>query len=183
MFLGPPPGGLLKDTIVISLASGSCVYKDQNTYTYTQGVMASALAELYQIYGDPSYLDWAISILDTVRTQLVSVGVVFYAPEENFSDGLIPGQESQRYPSDDDAFKGILLRNMREVRDIAAAAGRPVNTWTPFFHAQVNALVQGGRSGWAEFGKHFAGPVKFPSYITFATQQSAVDAFNAVYGI
>jgi hypothetical protein len=139
------------------------------------------LDELYLATNDVTYLNWAVAIGNLVTTQLVSANVVFYEPEEG-GDGLRSGDETKRWPEDDCAWKGALVRNMRQVHDSLIARGGNTG-WMPFFHNQVDSMIRSDRSAWAEFGLHWAGPLKKSSYVTFASQQSAVDALTANLGL
>lgn len=192
--LGPQPG-LVKDTLKVE--NGQCTISNHSTYTYNQGVMAGALAELYRATGDVSQLDWATGIANVATTNSTMVspsGVLHYDPEEN-TDGL-KGDPGYRMPEDSAAFKGAFVRNLRQLRDVARSAGRSTAGWDNFLRTQKNALITQGRAGWAEFGFHWEGPIRMsfsldcqngwcriPSYVTFATQASAVDAFNASSGL
>jgi len=182
LLLGSAPG-LVKDG-VYEASAGQCGYfppVGANTYTYLQGALAGGLTELYSATGDIGLLDWATGIADAATSRLItSSGVLFYDPEER-DDGL--KDETNRYPSDGTAFKGITVRNLRKLYDVSAGLGRPVAHWRTFLLRQKDSLVQDDRSGWTEFGMHWAGPIRLGRYITFGTQQSAVDAFNASSGL
>ncbi|RBQ21047.1 hypothetical protein DP939_08315 [Spongiactinospora rosea] len=171
--------GLMRDG-VHEASPGRCAYfppLGANTYTYLQGTMAGGLTELYRATGDTGLLDWAATIADATTTRLVTPrGVLFYAPEEG-GDGL--KDENTRAPSDDTAFKGATVRNLRELYDVSVTLGRPTAHWRTFLLAQRQALIDRNRSGWAEFGPHWEGRIRLGRYITFGSQLSAVDAFTA----
>ncbi|WP_394828075.1 glycoside hydrolase family 76 protein [Pendulispora albinea] len=182
MLAGTSPG-LVKDAVYEN-GSGQCVYFPPigaNTYTYLQGALAGGLAELYGASGDVALLDWAAGVANAATSRLVlGSGVLYYDPEER-DEGL--KDEANRYPSDGTAFKGVTVRNLRELYDTSVRLGRPTGNWRAFLLRQSESLIQDGRSGWTEFGLHWAGPLRLGRYITFGTQQSAVDAFNAAYGL
>jgi predicted alpha-1,6-mannanase (GH76 family) len=161
-------------------AGGNCGVTNANTYTYLQGVLPGALAELYRVTRDGELLYWASGIASAATAQLVTNGVLHFALEEQ-DEGL--KDDANRYPSDGTAFKGAFVRNLRELYDLCVSVGQPTGNWRSFLLRQTQSLIDDGRSGWNEFGIHWAGPVKLGRNITFGTQLSAVDAFNASYGL
>jgi predicted alpha-1,6-mannanase (GH76 family) len=161
-------------------AGGNCGVTNANTYTYLQGVLPGALAELYRVTRDGELLYWASGIASAATAQLVTNGVLHFALEEQ-DEGL--KDDVNRYPSDGTAFKGAFVRNLRELYDLSVSVGQPTGNWRSFLLRQTQSLIDDGRSGWSEFGIHWAGPVKLERNITFGTQLSAVDAFNASYGL
>lgn len=179
LLVGDSPG-LAKDTV--HEVNGQCAVKlPTATYTYMQGTLAAGLTELHRATGISSYLDWATGVANAVTTQLVEPsGVLDYAAER---DSLGMKEDGTRHPTDDAAFKGACVRNLREVYDYAKNLGRPTGSWRTFFLRQPQAMVAEGRSGWAEFGVHWRGPLKHSSYVTFASQLTAVDAFNSAHGL
>jgi predicted alpha-1,6-mannanase (GH76 family) len=179
------PSRLMRDAIV-EVSPGTCVYKDivgDKTYTYLQGAMVGGLTEFYRAGGDPLLLIPAIAIANATMTNPELVprnGVLHYGPEEG-DDGL--KNVKDRYPSDGTAFKGATVRNLREFYNVLTGIGVPATDLRDFLRRQTASIVANDRHGWAEFGLHWTGPIRSGYYITFASQASAVDAFNAAYGL
>jgi predicted alpha-1,6-mannanase (GH76 family) len=177
--------GLVKDTL--NVTDAGCTVNDQRTWTYNQGVVIGGLAELYRATGNAEYLSDATRVANAATTDslMLSSGVLHYGPEEE-GDGLW-GDVKLRLPADGVAFKGIFVRNLRLLYDVS-----PNRAWADFLTRQSKSIVDLDRAGWAEFGFHWTGQIRLSfhddatgegSYITFATQMSAVDAFNASAGL
>lgn len=187
LLIGNVPG-VVKDGIE-GPPGGSCGYTapvGALKFTYIQGTTAGALAELYRITGDGSYLDWANGVASATTRNAGnefrdpnSPEVLYYQPEE--ADEGLRGNGPDA--SDGTAFKGVFVRYLREVYDVNVAAGRGTDNWRQFMVDQRDALSTKGRTGWAQFGMHWSGPIKLPHYVTFASTMSGLDAFNASAGL
>nr|AGS49725.1 glycosyl hydrolase [uncultured bacterium esnapd14] len=183
--LGSSPG-LAYDTLHVD--NGVCSVDDNYfTFTYNQGVLIGGLAELYVATRAVDTLLWATGVANmaTAHPDMLSGnGILHYDPEEN-TDGL--KDRAARYPEDGAAFKGVFVRNLRLLLDVSTSIGHPNSRWAEFLHRQTASIVANDRAGWAEFGFHWEGPIRLSfrvsdtegSYVTFATQAAAVDAFNA----
>ncbi|GLZ00968.1 glycoside hydrolase family 76 protein [Actinoplanes sp. NBRC 103695] len=175
--------GLAEDAM--EPVNGRCVVTNGRTYTYLQGTMAGGLAELYRVTGRRELLVRAARIMNAATTDesMVRDGVLYYDIEEIADDGDGLKDVEKRYPSDGTAFKGAFMRNLRELYDVSVAAGAPTGDWRGFMLRQRTTLMDGSRNDWSQFGMHWAGPVTRDHNITFGTQLSALDAFNAGQGL
>jgi len=180
---------LMKDGIG---KDGNCGVTNAGTYTYLQGVLPGALTELYKADHDTTALDRAVGVANaaTNNSSVVLQGVAYYPPEELNDDGLkVLGPNTPcpntgaRCASDGSAFKGAEVRNLRELYNECVAIGRSTGNWRAFLLRQQQSLIDNGRAGWSEFGMHWLGPIALHPYITFGSQLSAVDAFNAAAGL
>ncbi|SDO36163.1 Glycosyl hydrolase family 76 [Nakamurella panacisegetis] len=134
-------------------------------WTYNQGVLLGALADLTKATGDPSYLDRARTLADasTASKDLNVDGVLTESCEQNGCDINGP------------SFKGIYVRCLGELN--RALKDHP---YTKYLVGQANIAHDHDRNSDNEYGLHWAGPV---DHVTAASQQSAVDLLVAAQPI
>lgn len=110
-------------------AGGTCANNGGTTWTYNQGVILGAAAELYLATGNQHYLDTARAIADAVVASVaLSPGGILTEPCET-TGGCNSDQES---------FKGIFARNLAELNVLLA--GRSYDGY----------LASNARSAWED---------------------------------
>ena len=179
-------------------------------FTYSQGVLLGALTELHRATGDRQMLVVAEQIANAAinvnsppdRTFVFTAGHplagVLRELCEQSAEGCVkcksdkaPCETIDIDPTDDDdigMFKGVFVRNLRELYDHNRALGRSRFNWASLFKRQTASLEANARSGWAEFGFRWTGPRGLASIGTandshYGMQSIAVDAFNAASGL
>jgi predicted alpha-1,6-mannanase (GH76 family) len=153
------------------LNSETCENNGEPTWSYNQGVILGALAELYRATDDSSYLDAAEAIANAVTTpgstMLDSNGVLV--------DGC---DRDHNCTGDALQFKGIFTRNLRMLQSV-----RPSTQWHDFLETNAQAIWNNDREvvdGNCFHGVYWIGP-----YTTAdgSSQSSAQDAFNAALSV
>ncbi len=152
--------GMVNDDNMINdgLDGTTCENNGQTTWTYNQGIILGALAELHAATGDGSYLTRARTLADASSrsTELNPRGVLTEPCEQNGCGG------------DGPTFKGVYVRNLGELN--AALAKRP---YQPYLDRQAKTSYDHGRNRFDQYGVHWAGPV---AALSAATQQSGTEA-------
>lgn len=145
------------------------------TFTYDAGPVIGALVALYAATNDAGYLDEADSFALATTTFLSRNGIL-----QDQCEAESPACSGN---SHDGLFKGIFVRNLRRLYDQDLSLGRSTYGWESFLAQQRASIIASDRSAWAEFGHHWAGPILDSRHDTFATQTSALDLFNAAFGL
>lgn len=141
----------------------NCTNNGQTEWTYNQGVVLGALAELYKATGDQAYLDAARGIADAATAgETLSPGGILY------EDGCEPDDCN----TDQHAFKGIFARNLAELN--AVLEGAP---YTSYLEDNARSVWTNDRGG-DFYGISWAGPYQ-PASSAVGTQSSAISLFVA----
>ncbi len=128
------------------------------TWTYNQGVLIGGLVSLAQITGQSSLLATAEQTADAVvGSSALSPGGILRDPCEPSSCGL-----------DEPLFKGIFMKNLRQLSD------RLGGSYQPYLRHNALAVWSDDRRG-DEFGLLWGGPFDAAST---ARQTSALDVLN-----
>ncbi len=201
------PNGLVWDGLYDSDKKPNCK-GGYWLFTYSQGALLGALTELHRATGDLQM----IAIAERVANAAINVQAppdrtfVFTAGHphvgilrercEQIAEVCVlkkcapdkPSCEMLSVNDDQVMFKGVFVRNLRELHDHNRATGRSTFAWALFLKLQTASLVANARSGWAEFGFRWTGPKGVASIgtannIHYSTQSIAVDAFNAASGL
>lgn len=141
----------------------SCANNGQPTWTYNQGVILGALAELHRATGDAALLETARDLADA------STG----------SSSLNPGgilrevNEGDDCNSDGASFKGAYVRGLGKLN--AYLADRPYGA---YLDRQADAAYGNDRDALGMYGPHWAGPLVRPA-TGHGCQQGALDLLNA----
>lgn len=152
--------GMINDENMINdgLDGTTCENNGQTTWTYNQGIILGAYAELHQATGDPSYLSRARTLADaSSRSDVINPRGVLTEPCEANGCG-----------ADGPTFKGVYVRNLGELS--AALRGRP---YQMYLERQADTAYAKDRNRFDQYGVHWAGPIEA---ISAATQQSATEA-------
>jgi predicted alpha-1,6-mannanase (GH76 family) len=144
------------------LTSG-CANNGQSTWSYNQGVILGALAELYRTTGDTTYLARAEAIADAALNALPNAaGVLAEASPCNPTCG----------GGDVPQFKGIFVRNLATLYDINR---KP--SYLNHLFADARAVWTRDRNASNQFGMSWTGPV---DSVDAARQSSAVMALSSL---
>ncbi|WP_152361507.1 glycoside hydrolase family 76 protein [Microlunatus speluncae] len=136
----------------------ACENNGQPTWTYNQGIVLGALAELEAATGDKQYLRTARKLaLASTRDRGINPKGILTEPCEAGDCG-----------ADGPTFKGVYVRNLAELN--AALPGRPFQV---YLERQAKTSYAKDRNRFDQYGLHWAGPLRF---ISAATQQSATEA-------
>lgn len=151
------------DHLVNDGLTDDCANNGQPVWTYNQGVVLGALAELYRATDDDAYLDAAATIADAVvANDTLSPGGVLY---EQACEPDAPCDNNQQ------AFKGIFMRNLGELN--AVLDGAP---YARYLKANADAVFNNDRNNGSLYGISWNGPYTAASV---GTQSSAVSLFVA----
>lgn len=93
--------GMINENHLVNDGLSNCQNNGGTTWTYNQGIILAALAEMYQITGEPAYLAEAEAIADAVIKILVTPEGILREPCED-----------EGCDSNGAQFKGIFLRNL-----------------------------------------------------------------------
>ncbi|KAI0159593.1 glycoside hydrolase family 76 protein [Xylariaceae sp. FL1272] len=139
----------------------SCKSNGQNTWTYNQGVILGGLVELYKANGDSTLLSKATAIATAAITFKTKNGILFEGCEPDCG-------------SDGAQFKGVFMRNLRELHQVA-----PQDTFKNFLLTNADSIWNKDRKG-DLLGLSWTGPY---DTATAGTQSSAIDALVAAVAI
>ncbi|MFI6424895.1 glycoside hydrolase family 76 protein [Promicromonospora sp. NPDC050880] len=151
-------GNLVNDGL-----NDSCVNNGEPTWTYNQGVILGALAELHRATGDATLLETARDLADASTT----------------SAALNPGgilrevNEGDDCTSDGASFKGAYVRGLGKL-DVAL----PDRPYSAYLDRQADAVAANDRDALGMYGPHWAGPL-VPVTAGHGCQHGALDLFNA----
>ena len=143
---------------------GNCVNNGETTWTYNQGVILSALVELWQITGERTYLRRAESIAEAATGTLVNPEGVLREPGESDLSGN----------KDAHLFKGVFAQGLAHLH-AADRASRP--EFGEFLAANADAVWHSARHDRRGVGLSWHRP---PGRVTAATQASACLLFGPV---
>ncbi|QHS52461.1 glycoside hydrolase family 76 protein [Edaphobacter sp. 12200R-103] len=150
---------LVNDGLTIDAGTGKCSNNKKTIWTYNQGVLIGALAEWSRTGGGADILTHARQIADAAVAHFSDKAGVIHEPcEPNCgADGI--------------QFKGIFVRNLRDLNNIAAepVTGKAIA-------ANAEAIWTKNRTSQNTFGTVWSGPITTPDA---GTQSSALDALNA----
>lgn len=136
--------GLIND----GLNRNTCRNNGEPTYTYNQGVILSALANLHRATGDSSYLDSAGSIANAAINKLVDGNGIL-------ADGCDRNKDCS---GDGLQFKGVFTRGLRDLYD-----RRRDDRWKNFLFKNAQSIWAKDLSvanGGCFNGPFWAGPYK-----------------------
>jgi predicted alpha-1,6-mannanase (GH76 family) len=145
--------------------NGACVNNGDTTWTYNQGVILSALVELWRISGDRDQLRRAQSIAAATIETLVHADGVLREPSE-------PHLGKKGGNKDAHLFKGIFAQGLARLYD-ADRSSRP--QFGAFLAANADAVWYAGRHPRRGVGMAWHGPAE---WVTAATHTSAALLFS-----
>jgi predicted alpha-1,6-mannanase (GH76 family) len=162
----PSARSLIYDGIASAPSDPSGYVWHEETYTYTQGVIIGALADMdaEQVdFAGQNPLTLAAAIADAATTRLAQNGILTeYGPAEV---GISP---------DGAQFKGIFLRNLAQ---LAAQMGAPANAgYVSFIQQNAHSVLLSDRNAMNQFGYRWQGPFDQADAVR---QISALEALNA----
>jgi len=152
---------LINDGLVIN-ANGTCVNNGLNTWSYNQGVVLGGLVELARATGDKSYLDEATAIAKAA-VALLSDSKTGILVESGGCEPNCGGDGSQ--------FKGIFVRNLRELDGRSKVAG-----YAAFVRKNADSIWAGAKAPEYRLGVVWTEPY---GDADASTQSSALDALVA----
>src|SRR5437763_3605375 len=165
-------GMLNAQNLVNNGLNDACQNDGQPPWTYNQGVILSALVEMYRIKqssGAPSFLQQAQAIADAAITTLVNENGIL--TEHCEANNVCDGNGTQ--------FKGIFMRHLgslcrtlREENKDSSSSER----YQQFIVKNVDSIWANNRNSQNQFGVKWAGPVDATDA---SRQSSALDALNA----
>ena len=155
------PAGLVNDGL-----TADCVNNGRTTWTYNQGVIVGALAVLYEITGDNSYLGPAETIAAAALRDLTVPPGILTEPGE---------RQTARRDRDRPQFKGIFVRHLYELY-----RHQPRAEYRDFILANATSLWLNSRNRRNQVGLAWAGPFDRADAVR---QGSALDALNAAVGV
>jgi predicted alpha-1,6-mannanase (GH76 family) len=161
--------GLINDDDLVNDGlDGSCANNGQTTWTYNQGVILSALVELFRLEGEPTYLTRAARIANAAMAGLVHSG------HEVLREALddVDNRDSH-------VFKGVLAQGLARWYGVDPDANRHVRR---FLSVNADAVW---RDGSCEFGLRWldgTGPVNTATTISAALLLNEVDLIESRSG-
>jgi len=162
----PSARNLIFDGIASAPSDPSSYVWHQETYTYTQGVIIGALADM-----DAEQIDFAGSDPLTVAVQIADAATTRLA-----QDGILTefGAAEVGTSADGPLFKGIFMRNLAH---LAVHMGAPANAgYVSFIQQNAHSLLLGNRNSMNQFGYRWQGPFDQADAVR---QISALEAINA----
>ncbi|MFE1332685.1 glycoside hydrolase family 76 protein [Streptomyces microflavus] len=140
-----------------------CTNNGDTTWTYNQGVILAALAELNRATGDATLLTRARTLADASTTSAyLNPGSTLHEPYEPDGTGCT---------SDGDSFKGAYVRGLGLLNK--ALPDRP---YSAYLDRQADTAYAKNRTSLDQYGPHWAGPLKD---LGNGCQHSALDLMNA----
>ena len=151
-------GNLVNDGL-----NDSCANNGQPTWTYNQGVILGALAELHRATGDAVLLETARDLADA------STGSTYLNP-----GGILREvNEGDDCTSDGASFKGAYVRGLGKLN--VALGDRP---YSAYLDRQADAAYADDRDSLGMYGPHWAGPLVRPA-TGHGCQHGVLDLMNA----
>jgi predicted alpha-1,6-mannanase (GH76 family) len=138
-----------------------CANNHQTTWTYNQGVIIGALAELYRSNHDAALLSEARTI----------AAAALSAPALVDAQGILHEPCEPNCSGDGTQFKGIFVRNLSDLDEIS-----PQPQYAKFIFANADSIWTGARSPDYHLGLIWAAPYGISNA---STQSSAADALIA----
>jgi predicted alpha-1,6-mannanase (GH76 family) len=155
-------GMIERDHLISDGLDAQCQDNHKTKWTYNQGVVLGALAELSRLPGQTEVLHDAHLIADAAVLQLTDTNGVLHESCEPKCSG------------DGAQFKGIFVRNLAELN-----ARSPDSRYTKFMVANAESLLNHSQGPDHSFGVVWSGPPGIPTSIS---QTSAVEALVAALG-
>jgi predicted alpha-1,6-mannanase (GH76 family) len=156
--------GMLNSSNLINdgLDSTTCRNNGQTTWTYNQGVILGALADMYRITGDLFYLAQAEAIADA--------NIAFNVDDKHilYEKGC---ESSGDCGNDGPQFKGIFMQNLAYLFTLDNK-----QPYKQFILKNAAAIWAHDRDNSNNLGLHWDGPFSHPGV---SSQSSAVDALTA----
>jgi len=151
--------GMIEPNHLISDGLKNCRNKHGREWSYNQGVILGGLAELSRVPG--------------ARADLKAARQTANAAIQKLSDanGILHDVCEPKCNGDGTQFKGIFLRNLRELEAVA-----PSRRYTRFIDANSASILKNDQSGDHAFGQVWSGPPSVPNAVA---QTSAIDALVA----
>ncbi len=156
--------GMINEDHLINDGLRNCQNNGGTTWTYNQGIIVAALAEMYQITGESAYLTEAEMIADAVMRILAAPDGILREPCE------VKGCDSNGAQ-----FKGIFVRNLYTLYQIHEQP-----RYRAFILQNVTSLWENNRNEFNQFGSHWAGQ---HDSADASRQSSAVHAINAAMAL
>ena len=135
-----------------------------DVYSYNQGVILGAAAELYGATGNDTYLDLAENIANTVAQPNSEIA----SGNSIVQDGC---DKSQSCSGDAEGFKGPFIKGLRQL-----TVARNNTQWVDFIETNAQSIWNNDLDFTDDncvVGQYWAGPVKSPDSIS---QGNALDA-------
>ena len=153
---------LVNDGLRIDASTGVCTNNGKTIWTYNQGVVLGGLAELSKGAGGMEAIAEAKAIADAA--------LVHFADK----DGVLHEPCEPKCGADGIQFKGIFVRNLRELDGVAAE-----ERYAKTFAVNAEAIWEKDRTPEDTFGVVWSGPPVVPDA---GMQSSALDALVAGMG-
>ena len=153
--------GMINDKSLINDGlSTACTNNNGTVWSYNQGVILGALAELNTASPDQSFISTAKNIATAAIEALTDLNGVLHDPCE------------PNCGNDGSQFKGIFSRNLQKLQQVA-----PANEFLSFFAANARSIWTYDRNLVNQLSVMWSGP--FVSPADASTQSSALDALVA----
>lgn len=153
-------GMINSDSLVNDGLTKECVNNNGTVWSYNQGVILGGLTELSRATSDPAYIDRAKQIANAAIDRLSDSNGVLHDPCE------------PNCGNDGTQFKGIFMRNLRALQDIA-----PEKKFSSFIKTNAVSVWNKNRNEDNQFGVTWSGPFLGPA--NASTQSSGMDALVA----
>jgi predicted alpha-1,6-mannanase (GH76 family) len=157
-------GMINKDDLVNDGLDSNCRNNGQNTWTYNQGVILAALAQLYKATGNRQLLAEAERIADAAISHLTVGGVL--------TERCRTARCAGGLDSNTQSFKGIFVQDLKVLAETAKTT-----RFDAFISRQAQSIAAHDTGGDDQLGMSWTGPAGQNS--TSFTQASALDALVA----
>ncbi len=145
------------DHLVNDGLNESCENNHLTTWTYNQGVIVGALAELYRTSHNPAFLSSARMITEAALS----------APTLIDAHGILHDPCEPDCGADGTQFKGIFVRNLRSLEELA-----PLPRYEKFVYANAESIWSGAQAPGYHLGPVWVAPF---GVADASTQSSALD--------